>query len=60
MYKQRLGDISPDEVRKEGFNTLDEFKKEWIEIYGEWNPDKDVWVVEFEAVKDKSEILSRI
>jgi hypothetical protein len=50
MYMQRLGDITPEEVKKEGFNTFSEFKSDWIEIYGEWNPDQKVWVVVFEVI----------
>jgi len=60
MYTQRLGDITPEEIKKEGFNTLSEFKSDWIEIYGEWNPDQEVWVVEFEVVNKKDDVLSRV
>jgi len=52
-FQQRLGDISLDEVRKEGFTSLEEFKREWMSIYGEWNPDQTVTVYEFRLVKEK-------
>lgn len=49
-FQQRLGDITPEEIRKEGFNTLEEFKTAWIRCYGSWNPETQVTVYEFEIV----------
>jgi len=46
-FKQRLGDISLVDIKKEGFSSLEEFKQAWIEIYGNWNLDKIVTVYEF-------------
>ena len=34
VYRQRLRDITLEEIRKEGFRTLEDFKAAWIEIYG--------------------------
>ena len=47
-FSQRLGDISPEDISKEGYKTLEEFKEAWIEINGSWDPDALVWVYEFE------------
>jgi hypothetical protein len=47
-FREPLGDISPQDIRKEGYSTLEEFKEAWIEINGEWNPDMEVWAYEFE------------
>ena len=47
-FRQRLGDISPEDIRKEGYQTLEEFREAWIEINGEWDPDLMVWAYEFE------------
>ena len=49
MYRQRFGDIIPEEALKEGGYTVDEFVKEWKEINGSWEPDKVVWVYEFKC-----------
>ena len=56
LSRQRLGDITPDDVRREGFNTLEEFKEAWAGIYEGWDPDQVVWVVDFvltETFKEK-------
>ena len=49
-YRQRLGDISSEEILKEGFSSLSEFKQAWIRIYGSWNPDMQVWAYEFKVI----------
>ena len=46
-FRQRLGDISPEDVQKEGFSSLEEFKQEWIKLHGSWNPDEIVICYEF-------------
>jgi hypothetical protein len=51
-FKQRLGDITPEDVKKEGFNTLEEFKQTWEKIYGSWDPNIIVTVYEFKMLKD--------
>jgi len=49
-FRQRLGDISPKDIRKEGYRTLEEFKEAWVEINGSWDPDSLVWVYDFEKL----------
>lgn len=48
VYHQRLGDMRREDIAKEGFATLEDFKRDWIEIYHSWDEDMNVWVVEFE------------
>jgi len=48
VYKQKLKDMTEEDARKEGGYTLEEFKRVWKEINGSWDPDLEVWVVEFE------------
>lgn len=55
--QQRLGDITLQDVKAEGFNTLKEFKETWIKINGNWNPDEVVTAYEFQLVKSKSEVI---
>ena len=56
LRRQRLGEVTPDDVRKEGFDSLEEFKEAWVGIYEGWDPDQMVWVVDFvltETFKEK-------
>ena len=47
-FQQRLGDMSRDDALREGFRDLDEFREAWEGIYGAYDPDQVVWVVEFQ------------
>jgi hypothetical protein len=49
--QQRLSDISLEDVKAEGFQTLEEFKEVWIKINGEWNPEQIVTSYEFKLIK---------
>ena len=52
-FRQKLGEISPEDVKKEGFNSLEDFRRAWEEINGKgsWNPEQIVMVYEFKYVK---------
>ncbi|MEM1589626.1 MAG: ASCH domain-containing protein, partial [Candidatus Bathyarchaeia archaeon] len=52
-FRQKLGEITPEDVKKEGYNSLEEFKAEWMKLHGEWNPDQIVWVYEFKLADAK-------
>jgi hypothetical protein len=49
-FRQKLGAISIEDVQKEGYRTLEEFKRAWIEINRSWDPDKVIIVYEFRLV----------
>lgn len=53
-YRQRLGNISPEEISKEGFQTMEEFRSHWEnEIMRQpdsWHPDEIVIAYEFRVV----------
>ena len=53
-YRQRLGDMTPEEARKEGGYTLEGFRRVWEEINGSWDPDEVVWVYEFKLYQPKN------
>jgi hypothetical protein len=55
-FKQRLGDISEEDVEKEGFKTLSEFREEWRKNYGSWEPNILVIVYEFKLCPLESRI----
>ena len=54
MRKERLGEITPEAARKEGFKPdgaqLEKFWALWVKLHGSWNPDQEVYVVDFEVV----------
>ena len=43
--------ISTEDIKKEGFNNLEDFRRAWIEINGSWNPKQIVTVYEFKSVR---------
>ena len=49
VYNQRLGDVSDDDARKEGYESLDQFKEAWNlrHPWQGWNPEQDIWVIEW-------------
>jgi len=50
IFQQYLGEISQEDVSKEGFDSLNMFINIWREIYGSFNPEELIWVVEFQYV----------
>jgi len=56
VFKQKLGDMSEEDAKKEGCESLEEFKRVWERVTGEpWNPEEEVWVVEFSVVGTSNE-----
>jgi len=51
VWKERLGDISEADARKEGCGSIEGFKQEWIRINKVWDPNLEVTVYEFEVVR---------
>ena len=51
VYNQKLSDIAQEEIIKEGYSSLDEFRDAWIRIYGSWDPEMVVTVYEFELAE---------
>ncbi len=54
VYQKALGEFTDGDGKKEGFENLVEFKaylKKNSKKLGEWNPDKVVWVHEFEVLE---------
>ena len=46
-FRERLGNISEADAQKEGYGSIANFKKVWIEINGSWNPKEIVTAYEF-------------
>lgn len=47
LWQQRLGDISDDDARAEGYWNREEFFDSWRRIHHAFDPSAQVWVVEF-------------
>lgn len=47
VRQERLGDISGDDAKREGYPTAEAYKEVFKRIYGWWNPDAEVWVIDF-------------
>jgi hypothetical protein len=54
VYKKALNEFTDKDANKEGFKDLLEFKKYWKENIGEWTPNIEVWVHEFDVVKSQT------
>lgn len=52
VRREPLGDISAEDADAEGNYTVEEYKDEWRRIHGEWTPDCEVYVVDFEGCAD--------
>ena len=50
VRKEKLGRINSNDVRKEGCRSLNEFKRIWVDSYGSWEPDMQVFVIGFHLV----------
>lgn len=50
VREEPLGAITPEDARKEGYMSIQEYKEVFVRIYGAWTPDEVVSVVDFERV----------
>jgi hypothetical protein len=48
LYQQKLGNMTLEDVKKEGYDTHAAFKEIWIKINGSWDPELRPYVIEFE------------
>lgn len=52
--QEPLGDISPEDLHREGYASLDEFKEDWEGFYAKkmgWHPELIVWVYDYVLVE---------
>jgi hypothetical protein len=47
LYEQSLGHMTESDAAREGASSLDEFREQWTELYGPWDGDREVWVLDF-------------
>ena len=50
LNEQRRGDMTDEDAAKEGAPSLEEFRREWAQLYGAGDDQATVWVVEFEYI----------
>jgi len=50
VRSQKLGNITIEDSKKEGYSSLKEFKEAFKEINDFWDDDVKVWVIDFELV----------
>lgn len=53
VYEQPLGEMTDEDAKAEGAETVDLFKATWEDIVHAWDPEEDVYVVEFEYVGEE-------
>jgi ParB family chromosome partitioning protein len=51
IERKRLADFTELDAEREGGYTLEEFKKVWQNIHGEWNENEVVYVIHFSLAK---------
>jgi len=54
-FKEKLGQISLEDAKKEGYESVEEFCRDWEKDFGSWNPEETVSAYEFELVSSDSE-----
>jgi len=42
--------MTDEDASKEGAASLEEFRREWALLYGAWDDQATVWVVEFDCL----------
>ncbi|MEM2915398.1 MAG: ASCH domain-containing protein, partial [Candidatus Bathyarchaeia archaeon] len=57
IERKKLGEFTEEDAKREGGYTLEEFKKVWINLHEEWNPDETVYVIHFKLEKMRGENL---
>lgn len=57
LRKEKLGEISPEDVKKEGYATLGDFIEAWTQIHGLWDPELEVYVIDFEVIEPFHKLL---
>jgi uncharacterized protein YqfB (UPF0267 family) len=51
IYSKKLGELSDEEVQKDGFNNIEELKEFWRkELKKKWDEDRLVWIIEFQLL----------
>jgi ParB family chromosome partitioning protein len=52
IQRKKLGDFTDDDAKREGYDTLEEFKEVWKGLHGRWDDNETVYAIQF-SVKEK-------
>ncbi|MCC3358535.1 ASCH domain-containing protein [Bacillus sp. REN16] len=54
VYEQSLGELTDEDAKREGFNTVDEYKESILSYHPgmPWLPQMKVWVHEFSKIEE--------
>jgi hypothetical protein len=56
ISKQKLSEITEEDARKEGFESLEKFKEYW-KRFGDWKPQEEVWLISFTLLQEESQAV---
>ena len=51
VRQEPLGTITLEDAHREGYPSVEAYKKVFQQIYGTWTPEEMIWVVYFERVE---------
>jgi hypothetical protein len=49
VSRARLGEMTDEDGRAEGYNDLQAFRAVWERMHGSWDPEAAVWVIRFQT-----------
>lgn len=52
IRQEPLGAISHEDAIREGYESIEKYKEVFRRIYGYWNDELEVWVIDFERVEE--------
>ena len=55
VWKQKLGELSEAEAIEDGHSSLEDFQSSWAALYGHWDPQREITVIEFEVIEINQE-----
>lgn len=47
IQRKKLGDFTDDDAKREGYNTLEEFRDVWNGLHGKWDDNESVYTIQF-------------
>ncbi len=51
IKRELLNNINENDLKKEGYNSMHAFKREWVKLYGTWDPNTLIYVIGFKVIK---------
>lgn len=51
LFKQKLCDMTQEDVKREGYNSIQDFQTIWTKINDKWEAEAEPYVIEFEVMR---------